>query len=51
MKYHGSIWCKHGSMKGKTRERTVQGMKMFGSLEHIKETPVNMEVTMDGTIE
>lgn len=32
-KYLGSNLCKHGSMEGETRERSVQGRRVIGSLE------------------
>ncbi len=32
-KYFGTILCKHGSMEGEIRERTVQGRQVMGALE------------------
>ncbi len=34
-KYLGTILCKHGSMEGEIRERTVKGRQVMGALERI----------------
>ncbi len=34
-KYLGAILCKHGSMEGKIRERTVKGRQVMGALERV----------------
>ncbi len=34
-KYLGTILCKHGSMKGEIRERTVKGRQLMGALERV----------------
>ncbi len=46
-KYLETIVCKHGSMEGEMRERTVQGRQVIGALERvIKGRHVSMEVKM-----
>ncbi len=32
-KYLGTVLCKHGSMEGETRERTVKGRQVMGALD------------------
>ncbi len=32
-KYLGTILCKHGSMEGEIRERTIMGRQVMGALE------------------
>ncbi len=32
-KYLGTILCKHGSMEGEIRKRTVKGSQVMGALE------------------
>ncbi len=32
-KYLGTILCKHGSMEGEIRERTVKGRQVMGALD------------------
>ncbi len=34
-KYLGTILCKHGSMEGEIRERTVKGRQVVGALERV----------------
>ncbi len=34
-KYLGTILCKHGSMEGEIRERTVKGRQVMGALERV----------------
>ncbi len=34
-KYLGTILCKHGSMDGEIRERTVKGRQVMGALERV----------------
>ena len=34
-KYLGTILCKHGSMEGEIRERTVKGRQVIGALERV----------------
>ncbi len=34
-KYLGTILCKHGSMEGEVRERTVKGRQVMGALERV----------------
>ncbi len=44
-KYLGTILCKHGSMEGEIRERTVKGRQVIGVLERVmKGRNVSMEV-------
>ncbi len=44
-KYLGTILCKHGSMEGEIRERTVKGRQVMGVLERVlKGRNVSMEV-------
>ncbi len=44
-KYLGTILCKHGSMDGEIRERTVKGRQVMGALERVmKGRSVGMEV-------
>ncbi len=44
-KYLGIILCKHGSMEGEIRERTVKGRQVMGALERVmKGTNVSMAV-------
>ncbi len=33
--YLGTILCKHGSMEGEIRERTVKGRQVMGALERV----------------
>ncbi len=43
-KYLGTILCKHGSMEGEIRGRTVKGRQVMGALERVmKERNVSME--------
>ncbi len=47
-KYLGSVMCKHGGTEGETREGTLQGRKVVGSLRHIMNgRSVSMEVKRD----
>ncbi len=47
-KYLGSVMWKHGGTEGETRERTLQGRKVVGSLGRImKGESVSMEVKRD----
>ncbi len=34
-KYFGTILCKHGSMEGEIRERTLKGRQVMGALERV----------------
>ncbi len=34
-KYLGTILCKHGSMEGEIRKRTVKGRQVMGALERV----------------
>ncbi len=44
-KYLGINLCKHGSMEGEIRERTVKGRRVMGALERVmKERNVSMAV-------
>ncbi len=43
-KYLGIILCKHGSMEGEIRERTVKGRQVMGALERVtKGKNISME--------
>ncbi len=45
-KYLGTVLCKHGSMEGEIRERTVKGRQVMGALERVmKGRNVSMVVT------
>ncbi len=43
-KYLGTILCKHGSMEGEMRERTVRGRQVMGALERMMGRNVSMVV-------
>ncbi len=34
-KYLGTVLCKHGSIEGEIRERTVKGKHLMGALERV----------------
>ncbi len=35
LKYFGTILCKHGSMEGEIRDRTVKGRQVMGALKRV----------------
>ncbi len=44
-KYLGTILCKHGSMEGEIRERTIKGGQVMGALKRVmKERTVSMAI-------